>query len=77
MLTNLKQKKNKFHCNIYIPHPELTLAFSGSLKIGLSCPCRYLKCLTNALRMPSSLVTSRQINWTIYSILHPDFRSTK
>ena len=47
MLTNLKQKKNKFHCNIYIPHPELTLAFSGSLKIGLSCPCRYLKCLTN------------------------------
>ena len=47
MLTNLKQKKNKFHCNIHIPHPELTLAFSGSLKIGLSCPCRYLKCLTN------------------------------
>ena len=31
---------------------------------------------TNALRMPSSLVTSRQINGTIYSILHPDFRST-
>ena len=70
MLTNLKQNKNKFHWNIYILHPELTLAFSGSLKIEVSSPCCYLKCLTNTLRMPSSLVTSRQINWTIYSTLH-------
>ena len=76
MLTNLKQKKNKFHWNIYILHPELTLAFSGSLKIELSSPCCYLKCLTDTLRMPSSLVISCQINWTFYSILYPDFRST-
>ena len=61
---------------MYIPRPELTLAFIGSMKIGLSSPCCYLKCLINTFRMPSSLVTSRQINWTIYSILHPDFRST-